>query len=191
MNLKRNALIILILSVLISASGFITPIVYWSHYTLHNGAIGIIGGTDAPTYTFMLSALFGGLPFVLVLLGISFAVSSGFCLLFSNTVKKHCSINTSVISLGLSSVGALGLVCAFLWFSIVSFGEMSKHPIAYPVSILLGIVCFFAFAVLIAVYLKLRKTNWSIKGFIIDVLTSVIFLPTFFFIFAYLYEVVT
>ncbi len=191
MNLKRNALMILILGVLMSVLAFIAPIVYWNNYTLHNGAIGIIGGTDAPTYTFMLSALFDGLPFVLILLGISLVVSSVFCLLFSNTVKKHCNINTSIITLGLSSVGALGLVCAFLWFSIVSFGEMSKHPIEYPVSILLGIVCFFTFIVLIAIYLKLRKINWSIKGFIIDVLTSVIYLPTFFFVFAYLYEITT
>ena len=89
--------------------------------------------------------------------------------------------------MGLSCVGALGLVCVFIWFSIVSFGEMSKHPIEYPVSVLLGIVCFFAFVVLIAVYLKLRKTNWSIKGLIIDILTSIIYLPTFFYIFSYIY----
>ncbi len=180
MNLKPNALIILILGVLMSILGFIAPIVYWNNYTLHNGAIGIIGGADAPTYTFMLSAFFDGLPFVLIWLGISLVVSSGFCLLFSNTVKKHCNINTSVISLGLSSVGALGLVCAFLWFSIVSFG-----------SILLGIVCFFTFVVLIAIYLKKRKINWSIKGFIIDILTSIAYLPAFFFVFSYLYEILS
>ena len=167
--------------------GFITPLVYWTNYTSKNGAVGIIGGADAPTYTFMLSALFDGLPFVLILLGISLVVSAGFCLIFSNTVKKHCNIYTSVISLGLSGVGALGLVCAFLWFSIVSFGEMSKNPIEYSVSILLGIVCFFAFVVLIAIYLKSRKINWSIKGFCIDIFTSIIYLPTFFFVFSYFY----
>ena len=187
MKLKRNALIILILGVLMSCLGFIAPIVYWNNYTLQNVTIGIIGGADAPTYTFMLSTLFDGLLLVLILLGISLVFSAGFCFIFSNTVKKHCNINSSVISLGLSGVGALGLVCAFLWFSIVSFGEMSKYPIEYPVSILLGIVCFFAFAVLIAVYLKLRKTNWSVKGFCIDILTSIIYLPTFFFLFSYIY----
>lgn len=188
MKLKRNALIILILGILMSVLGFITPIVYWKNYTSQNGSIGIIGGAGAPTYTFMLSTLFDELPFVLILLGISFVVSAGFCLIFSNTVKKHCNINTSVISLGLSGVGALGLYCAFLWFTIVSFHEMSKHPIEYPVSILLGIVCLFAFVVLIAVYLKLRKINWSIKGFCIDILTSIIYLPTFFFVFSYFYR---
>ena len=191
MKLKRNALIILILGVLISLLGFIAPIVYWNNYTSNNGAIGIIGGADAPTYTFMLLALFDGLPFVLAFLGISLIISSGFCLLFSNTVKKHCNINTSVISLGLSGIGALGLVCVFLWFSIVSFGEMSKHPIEYPISILLGIACFFVFMILIVLYLKFRKTAWSLKGFCIDILTSVIYLPTFFFAFSYLYEILS
>ena len=164
MNLKRNALIILLLGVLILFLGFIAPIVFWNNYTSNNGAIGIIGGVDTPTYMFMLSALFEGLPFILVFLGISLIISSGFCLLFSNTVKKHCNINTSAISLVLSGVGALGLVCVFVWISIVSFHEMSKHPIEYPISVFLGIVCFFTFIVLIIIYLKLRKTNWSIKG---------------------------
>lgn len=188
MKLRRNALIILIVGALMSVLGFLAPIVYWNNYTSQNGYIGIIGGADAPSYTFMLSALFDGLPFVLVLSGICLVASASFCLIFSNTVKKHCNIKTSAISLALSAVGALGLVCAFLWFSIVAFGETSKHPIEYPVSVLLGIVCFFAFIILIAVYLKMRKTNWSVKGFIIDVLASVIYLPTFFFWFSYFYE---
>ncbi len=191
MKLKRNALIILILGVLMSAISFILPIVYWDNYTLHNGVVGIIGGADTPTYTFMLSALFDGLPFVLILLGISLIISSVFCLAFPKTVRKHCGINTSVLSLGLSGVGALGIVCAFLWFSIVSFGEMSKYPIEYPVSILLGIVCFFTFIVLVTLYLKQRRINWSIKGFIIDVFASITYLPTFFFLFSYLYEILS
>lgn len=191
MNLKRNALIILILGVLMSVLGFIAPIVYWNNYTLHNGAMGIIGGADAPTYTFMLLSLFDGLPFVLVLLGISLVVSALFCLIFFETVKNNCNIKTTALSLGLSAVGAMGLMCAFLWFTIVSFGEMSRHPIAYPASIILGLVCFFLFIVLIALYIKLRKNTWSIKGFFIDILTSIVYLLTFFFVFSYLYEILS
>ena len=83
MKLKRNALIILILGVLMSCLGFIAPIVYWNNYISQNGSIGIIGGADAPTYTFMLSALFDGLLLVLILLGISLVFSAGFCFVFS------------------------------------------------------------------------------------------------------------
>lgn len=195
MKLKRNALIVLILGVLMSVSGLVAPIVYWSNYTSKHGMIGIIGGAEVPTYpftyTFMLSTLFDGLPFVLILLGVSLIVSSVFCLAFSKTVRKHCNINTSALSLGLSSVGALGLICAFLWFIIVSFGETSKHPIQYPLSIMLGMICFFTFFVLIAMYFKMRRANWSIKGFVIDILTSVIYLPVFFFVFSYLYGILS
>ena len=187
MKLKRNAIVLLILGAIIFLAGIMVPIISMKIYTAQHGAIGIIGGADTPTMYFMAFRLMNGLPFVAILFGITLIVSAGFCLIFSNTVKKHCNINTSVISLGLSGFGALGLICAFLWFSIVSFGETLKNPIEYPVSILLGIVCFFAFLVLIVVYLKLRKTNWSIKGFCIDILTSIIYLPAFFFVFSYFY----
>ena len=57
-------------------------------------------------------------------------------------------------------------------FTIVSFGVKSKHRMAYPVSIALGIVFLLAFIFLIAIYVKRRKMNRSLKGFRIDVLTS-------------------
>ncbi len=185
MKLKRNAIILLILGAFMLFLGFIAPIVYWTHYTSQNGAIGIIGATEAPTYTFLLSASFDGLPLVFILLGISLVVSAGFCLIFSNAVLKYCGTGTSVISLGVSGVSALGLVCAFSWFSI---GETSNHPIACLISAILGMICLFAFVALIAIYLKVRKTNWFKKGLCIDILTSILYLPGFFSVFSYVYE---
>lgn len=191
MKLKQISLLTLLTGALFSIIGVIVPFITLQNYTSQNGAIGIIGGADTPTYEFVVFRIMNGWPFVAILFGITLIISALFCLLFSKTVKNNCNIKTSALSLGLSAVGAAGLVCAFLWFSIVSFGEMSKHPIEYPVSILLGIVCFFAFIILIALYFKSRKLNWSIKGIIIDILTSVVYLPTFFFAFAYLYEIIT
>ena len=188
MKLKQISLLTLLTGAMFSIIGVIVPFITLQNYTSQNGAIGIIGGADTPTYEFVVFRIMNGWPFVAILFGITLIVSALFCLIFSKTVKNNCNIKTTALSLGLSAVGAAGLVCAFLWFSIVSFGEMSKHPIEYPVSILLGIVCFFAFVVLIALYFIARKINWSIKGFCIDILTSVIFLPTFFFAFSYLYN---
>jgi len=188
MKLKQMSLLTLLTGALFSIIGVIIPFITLKNYTYQNGGIGIIGGADTPTYEFVVFRILNGWPFVTILFGSALIVSALFCLIFSKTVKNNCSIKTTVLSLGLSAVGALGLVCAFLWLSIVSFGEMSKHPIEYPVSVLLGIISFFGFIVLIALYLKTRKTNWSIKGFIIDVLTSIIYLPTFFFAFSYLYN---
>ena len=188
MKLKQMSLLTLLTGVLFSIIGVIIPFITLKNYTYQNGAIGIIGGADTPTYEFVVFRILNGWPFVTILFGSALIISALFCLIFSKTVKNNCSVKTTVLSLGLSAVGAAGLVCAFLWFTIVSFGEMSKHPIEYPVSVLLGIISFLGFIVLIALYLKIRKTNWSIKGFIIDVLTSIIYLPTFFFAFSYLYN---
>ena len=191
MKLKRYSLSVLVLGLFIAISGFIIPLLCWENYTSQNGAEGVADGIDAVTYRFMLSNLFDGLPFVLVMLGISLMVVSGFCLIFSKTVKAHCNIKTSAISVGLSGVGSLGLICSFLWLVIVSLGETSRYPIRYPVSILLATFCFLSFIVLNVLYFTERKKNWSIKGIIIDVLTGILYLPTFFFFFSYLHEILT
>lgn len=188
MKLNNTARILLILGIIVSVLEWIAPIIFWNQYVPQDGSVGIIGGADGPTYVFVTATVLDGLPFILGLLGISLAVAAGFYFLFAKTVRKHCSIHTSALSLGLSWVGALGLYCAFSWLVIVSFGEVAQHPIQYPVSILLGMLCLFVFVVLIAVYCNARKTIWSVKGVIIDVLTSIVFLPTFFFGFSYLHE---
>lgn len=184
MRLKQISLLTLFVGVLFSVVGVIAPFIALQNYTSQIGA-------DTPTYHYIVFRLMNGWPFCMIVFGITLIVSALFCLIFSKTVKNNCNIITTALSLGLSAVGAMGLVCAFLWFTIASFHEMSKHPITYPVSISLGLFCFFLFVFLIAVYLKLRKNTWSIKGFCIDILTSVIYLPTFFHAFSYLYEIVS
>ena len=191
MKLKCFSLLILFAGLLFLASGVVIPIVLLQIYTSQNGAVAIIGGADGPTALFLTFKLMEGRIICSLVFGITLIISGLFCLIFSKTIKNNCNIKTSALSLGLSAIGAAGLVCAFLWFTIVSFGEMSKHPIEYPISVLLGIFCFFTFIVLSAVYLKLRKINWSIKGLIIDILTSITYLPAFFFLFLCLYEVLT
>ena len=187
MNLKRNSLIVLIAGFVSLLIGAITPIVCLK-ISLKKMKVGIIGGASSHTYKFLLASLFDGFLMVLVLLGIALIISAVFCLLFSNTVKTHCNIKTSLISLGLSSIGALSVLCALLWFEFVSFHETSKHPLIYPVSVLLGVVCLFVFFLLIMFYMKLRKNNWSVKGLVIDILTSIIYFPAFFFIFQCFYR---
>ena len=191
MKQRRNALTVLISAFCILLLGCIMPFVCRNVFTSYNGEMGIIGGADTPTYTLMLTKLFGGLPIVLIFLGVSLLLSSCFCLLFPQTVKNYCNKNSTAISLALSAVSALALFCVFIWFAIVTFNEMSKHPIEYPVSIFLGVLSFVAFVGLIFLYFKERKTNWSVKGIIIDVLTYAVYLPTFFFAVSWLYEIVT
>lgn len=192
MKLKRYSLIALLLGFAVLIVGAIMPMICWRVYVANSGAMGsIIGGADAPTYRLLLSSLFDGLPFALILLGTTLIISSAFCLLFSETVKVYCGLATSAISLGLSAVGALGLVCALSCFAIVALWKPSRYPIQFPASMILGVLCFFAFFALIALYVKARCKKWSIEGLVIDVITSIVYLPAFFFMFACLYEMIT
>ena len=180
MKLKHACLLTLLSGVLFTAIGAVIPFIKFQNHISESGAIGIIGGADTPTYEFnVLRIIMNGWPFVVILLGITLTVSALLCLMFAKAVKNNCNVKTSVASLGISAVGAMGLVCFFLWLTIAAFHEMSKHPITYPLSVSLGLLCLLLFFVLIAIYLWLRKKTWSIKGVIIDVLTSIIYLPVF------------
>ena len=105
-----------------------------------------------------------------------------FLLAVLRTVSTHCNIKTSAISLGLSGVGALGVCCVLWWVTLTAFGEASKHPVEYPVSVGLGMLSFMVFVFLIGLYFIVRRKNWSIKGIVLDVLTSLLYLPSFFMI---------
>lgn len=181
MKLRRYALWVLLSGIGVALVGLLTPIVYL-RIVMHGGSSGIIGGMDGPTYWFILSRLYDGWAIVLILLGISVVISSGFCLVFSKTVSTHCNIKTSAISLGLSGVGALGVCCVLWWVTLTAFGEASKHPVEYPVSVGLGMLSFMVFVFLIGLYFIVRRKNWSIKGIVLDVLTSLLYLPSFFMI---------
>jgi len=188
MKLKRFSLLALFAGVLIAVIGFVAPLIAMQNHSAPSGATGIIGGADAPTYRFIASRVMDGWPFYAMLLGITLVITALFCLIFSKTVKQNCGIMTTAISFGLSAVGAMGLLCFLIWFGITAFHEMSKHPISYPVSVSLGLACLLLFFGLIALYIDRRRKAWSSKGLCIDVLTSILYLPTFFCVFYYLYE---
>ena len=177
MKLKQISLLTLLTGALFSIIGVIVPFITLQNYTSQNGAVGIIGGADTPTYEFLVFRIMNGWPFDAILFGITLIISALFCLIFSKTVKNNCNIKTTALSLGLSAVGAFGISCVLLWFSNVAFNEVSRHPIEYLFSVLGGLGSFFVFLFLIAVYLKARVKIWSVKGFLIDVLTGIMFLP--------------
>lgn len=87
---------------------------------------------------------------------------------------NNCTLKTTAVSLGLSFAGASGLYCFFQWYSIVVFHEMSRHPIRFPASRIIGLLSFAAFVFLIVLYCRLRKQTFSIKGILIDVATCLI-----------------
>ena len=176
---KIYSSIALISGSFLALASVLVPIIKLSNYTSQNGSIGIIGGADKPTLLFLLKYSEGHLLFALIL-GLTLFLCGGFCLIFKRTVTNVCRLKTTALSLIISFFGAAGLSCFFIWYSIIVFHEMSKHPISYPLSIIGGILSFVAFIITIILYIKARKENFKIKGIVIDILTSIITLPTFF-----------
>ena len=115
-------------------------------------------------------------------------LSGAFCLIFKRVVINNCSLKTTALSLIISFFGASGLACFFIWYSIVVFHEMSKHPLSYPLSIIGGMGSLVAFVSTIVFYVRARKENLKIKGIILDIITSIITLPTFFWLCAEIYN---
>jgi len=189
MKLRIFAIFALVIGVVLLAVGAVAPMMAVENLAGAGGATAIIGGADKPTYRYVVFRLMDGWPAGVFLLGAALSLSALFCLVFTKTVKKQCRVETSLVALSLSAVGAAGLVCFLFWMATTAFGEREKNPIVYAYSIFLGAVCFFAFLGLCALYVVLRKKNSSILGVLLDVLTSILYLPGFFYALLYLSEV--
>lgn len=184
---KIYSYIALISGLLLVLASVLVPIIKLSNYTAQNGSVGIIGGADAPTLLFLLRYSDGHLLFALIL-GLTLFLCGGFCLVFKRTVTNNCKLKTTVLSLIISFFGASGVSCCFIWYSIVAFHEMSKHPISYPLSIIGGILSLVAFIITIIIYIKARKEHFKIKGIVVDIITSIITIPTFFLVCTEIYN---
>ena len=183
MKSRRFPLLVFLVGLLLAVIGLVLPII---QIRTGGAATSIIGGADAPTYWFLLTNSIGGLPFCLALLGAAMLLTSLPPLIFSKTFQCACSLKTSAISISLSAVGGLGLTCAFYCLIIGSLSSSSKHPVGYPLSLCLGLLSFFSFILLISAYFGARGKKPSILGIVYDVITSIIYLPAFFFIFTFI-----
>lgn len=181
-KIKIYSFIGLILGLTLVLVSVLVPIIKISNYTAQNGSIGIIGGADTPTFQFLVYSIFGGFPIYTLTFGITLTIASLLCFIFRKAVEKYCTLKTTLFSLFISFSGSLGLMCLLFWYSIVVFREMSKHPIAYSASVILGCLSFLLFIFLIIIYCKARKENFFLKGILIDIATSVLALPLFFMI---------
>lgn len=185
---KIYSSISLISGLLLVLASVLVPIIKLSNYTAQNGSVGIIGAADGPTAIYITSHLLGGRLILMLILGLTLFLCGGFCLVFKRTVTNNCKLKTTVLSLIISFFGSSGLSCFFIWYSIVAFLEMSKHPISYLLSIIGGIFSLVAFIITIILYIKARKENFKIKGIVVDIITSIITLPTFFLVCTEIYN---
>ena len=156
-------------------------------------AVAIIGGADGPTFQYQLDRLMHSVNGCLVLWGVALTLTGLFCLIFTKTVKKHCTVKTSAIAMCTSLVTAAGLICFLELFSIAlvtaAFGGAGRYPVRSAVSVLLGTFCFAAFVGLMILYYCCRKGKKAKAGVALDVLTTLLYLPAFFYAGYALYEI--
>ena len=178
MKLKKFSIIGLVVGALAVLAGFGIPALTVLLSDLGGHSIGIIGGADLPTFSFVFwrSELF----VMLATFGIPLVLTSLFCLIFPNFVRENFSIKTTALALSISAVGGLGLTCFLHCFFIAVFNEVSKHPIEYPASIAVGVLSLLAFFTLIVLYCVERSRKLKAVGIILDILTSILYLPFFF-----------
>lgn len=176
MKLKRFGWIALLCGVVICVAGAWMP--FLKIRSMSMVEVGIIGGVSAPTYFTAIRVMYN-IPALLFLVGFDCVLISLFSLLFSNTVKKHCSVKSTLLALGLSAAGGIGIYCFLIWFSIVSFNAMKQHPFSYPTSLAFGLISLTVFFLLAMWYTSARKSKKSAFGILLDTLTSILCLPTF------------
>ncbi len=176
--MKIKAFVTLLVGLLLSAAGWLIPYVRLQQQIEEYGTITLVGVSQTPSSLYM-ERVFGSEMICFVLFGAALVLCGLFCLLFSKTVSSCCTLKTTALSLALSAVGAMGMICVLLWYVTTAFGEASQHPIAYPSSLIGGVICLAAFALLLVAYVAARKPRFSFKGVAVDVAAAVLFLPPF------------
>jgi len=99
------------------------------------------------------------------------------CFVYFKFNKANLKPKTTLLSLCISACGAVGVNCFIMWYSFAAFGERHLHPVAYSVSITLGIIALIIFVFLAVLRISLKSK--SFKLLLMDILTSIICLPVF------------
>ena len=71
-------------------------------------------------------------------------------------------------AVGISATGMAGLYCALTALSCFMDGDPGRYPVAFPASVLAGLLCLALFALLIWSYIRQRRENPSTLCFLID-----------------------
>lgn len=174
MKIRKYSIFALAAGLVSSCAGIAIPLIEMQN-------VDIVGGAGLPTFKLYLMHTLNGLPFWLTVLGGALIVLGVMYLVLAKTVAENCRLKTSALAVGISASCGLGLCCAFLLMTFAAFGDVDKYPITFPASILLGFISLCAFLMLLIFYFKARAKKWSTKGFVIDVLTAFVILPTFLF----------
>ena len=73
-----------------------------------------------------------------------------------------------ITALGISAVAMAGLYCALSALSCFMDGDPGRYPVAFPASVLGGLVCLALFALLIWSYIRQRRSAPSALWTLLD-----------------------
>lgn len=181
-----SALVILLGLAIIAASISIVAIVAL-RFAEQDTSVGIIGGASGPTAEYLTRRLEYTVG-QLFRFGILITLTGILATVFNRFFSKHCTVESSVTSIVISAVVGLGLSCV-MWFATCYFLDHPKnHPIRHPASFIFGVICFVIFLCLIGLYIFLRFRKPSVKGILIDVAVSLVYVAPFWALFIEMYE---
>lgn len=186
--LKRISLIMLCIGLTLTLTSIIATLVCMQNPS-QEMLTTLIDAEDL-TFFHVFSVAHDGIFLLMLVTGIGLFIPSAFCLVFKNTAKKHCTVLTTLTSLALSGCGAAGIMCAFELMVFGAFGEQSAHPVAYRVSLVGGTTAFCLFVLFCMLYVYLRVKRRSVPGVVIDVVTSIVYLPIAIVVLVYLVGVI-
>lgn len=173
---KKRSLMALWCGVGMIVLGFLIPLVMTLSAAGH---VDIVGGAGLHTFRYLYRKAMAGLPQLLVQWGIPVTIAGAVCLKCRVSIYAVCAAKTSLLALGLSATGAVGLYCFMNWFAMAIFHERYLHPIAYPFYVSVGLISLCVFLCLLVLYGMCRAKKRSIKGLLLDIATAVLFLTPF------------
>ncbi len=132
----------------------------------NNGSVGIIGGADGATAEYLVKKYNDTMGQILKF-GALVVITGIVSLTFNRFFSRHCGVETSVTAISISAVVGLGLNCVMLFAFCSIFDHPKNHPIRYPASFFLGVICLVIFLVLIGFYVFFRFRRPSLKGTLI------------------------
>ena len=143
-----------------------------------------------------IAAVTAGLLLVLVSLFINKGVSdlylktfggiTAFCGLlgwiFHKKITKWLSLKTSALALAISIAVSLGIHSGISLLSCYFLTNPSRHPIRFPASACLALVCLAGLIILLYAYYKIRSKEKSLPGVILDILLGLAYCLPFYFL---------
>ncbi len=171
-NDMKKAHLLLIVGVIFLLVGLIQPIIAMANAD-------IIGGAGFHTFSYYLRVS-KWLYLTFLTIGVPLMVSGLVWLLFPGFLSRHCPADTTLISLGLSACGGVGIYSFLTWLFLTALYSVDRYPIRYPLTMVLSLISFLCFVYLIFLYIRRRSLRLSWAGIGLDVGRSILYLPAFY-----------